>query len=126
MVDSETIRLIWWLFLGVVGIAFALTEGFVFGVSTILPLVGKIDIERRVIINTVDANWDGNLTWLILLGGAIFTIWPPVYATLFSGLYVAKLLMFKESQHVVFHLDFRCRLCWGIRRHECDVVGVGL
>ena len=126
MVDSETIRLIWWLFLGVVGIAFALTEGFVFGVSTILPLVGKIDIERRVIINTVDANWEGNLTWLILLGGAISAIWPPVYATLFLELYVAKLLIFKESQHVVFHLNFRRRLCGGIRRHQCDVVGVGL
>ncbi|MDD2760004.1 MAG: cytochrome d ubiquinol oxidase subunit II [Methylomonas sp.] len=100
MFDYETIRLIWWLFIGIVGIAFAITEGFDFGTSTLLPFVGKTDIERRVIINTVGATWEGNQVWLILLGGAIFAIWPAVYATLFSGLYVAMLL-------VLFALFFR-------------------
>lgn len=100
MFDYETIRIIWWLFIGVVGIAFALTEGFDFGVSTLLPFIGKTDLERRVIINTVGATWEGNQVWLVLLGGAIFAIWPAVYATLFSGLYVAMLL-------VLFALFFR-------------------
>ena len=93
MFDYETIRLIWWIFIGVVAIAFALTEGFDFGVGTLLPFVGKTDIERRVIINTVGATWEGNQVWLVLLGGAIFAIWPAVYATLFSGLYVAMMLV---------------------------------
>jgi len=100
MFDYETIRLIWWVFIGVVGIAFTLTEGFDFGVSTLLPFIGKSDVERRVIINTVGATWEGNQVWLVLLGGAIFAIWPAVYATLFSGLYVAMLL-------VLFALFFR-------------------
>lgn len=100
MFDYESIRLIWWLFIGIVAIAFALTEGFDFGVSTLLPFIGKTDVERRVIINTVGATWEGNQVWLILLGGAIFAIWPAVYATLFSGLYVAMLL-------VLFSLFFR-------------------
>jgi cytochrome d ubiquinol oxidase subunit II len=100
MFDYETIRLIWWVFIGVVGIAFALTEGFDFGVSTLLPFVGRTDVERRVIINTVGATWEGNQVWLVLLGGAVFAIWPAVYATLFSGLYVAMLL-------VLFALFFR-------------------
>ncbi|MGR8929339.1 MAG: cytochrome d ubiquinol oxidase subunit II [Gammaproteobacteria bacterium] len=100
MFDYETIRLIWWLFIGLVGIAFAITEGFDFGTSTLLPFIGKTDLERRIIINTVGATWEGNQVWLILLGGAIFAIWPPVYATLFSGLYVAMLL-------VLFALFFR-------------------
>ena len=100
MFDYETIRLIWWLFIGIVAIAFALTEGFDFGVSTLLPFIGKTDLERRVIINTVGATWEGNQVWLVLLGGAIFAIWPAVYATLFSGLYVAMLL-------VLFALFFR-------------------
>lgn len=100
MIDYETIRLIWWLFIGVVGIAFALTEGFDFGVSTLLPFIGKTDVERRVIINTIGITWEGNQVWLILLGGAIFAIWPSVYATLFSGLYVAMML-------VLFSLFFR-------------------
>lgn len=100
MFDYESIRLIWWLFIGIVAIAFALTEGFDFGVSTLLPFVGKTDVERRVIINTVGATWEGNQVWLVLLGGAIFAIWPAVYAALFSGLYVAMLL-------VLFALFFR-------------------
>ena len=100
MFDYESIRLIWWVFIGVVAIAFALTEGFDFGTCTLLPFVGKTDVERRVIINTVGATWEGNQVWLILLGGAIFAIWPAVYATLFSGLYIAMLL-------VLFALFFR-------------------
>lgn len=93
MFDYETIRLIWWLFIGVVAIAFALTEGFDFGAGTLLPLIGKTDLERRVIINTVGGTWEGNQVWLVLLGGAIFAIWPSVYATLFSGLYIAMMLV---------------------------------
>jgi cytochrome d ubiquinol oxidase subunit II len=100
MFDYETIRLIWWVLIGVVAIAFALTEGFDFGVGTLLPWIGKTDIERRVIINTVGATWEGNQVWLVLLGGAIFAIWPAVYATLFSGLYIAMML-------VLFALFFR-------------------
>lgn len=100
MFDYESIRLIWWVFIGIVAIAFALTEGFDFGIGTLLPFVGKTDVERRVIINTVGATWEGNQVWLVLLGGAIFAIWPAVYATLFSGLYVAMLL-------VLFALFFR-------------------
>jgi cytochrome d ubiquinol oxidase subunit II len=83
-----------------VAIAFALTEGFDFGIGTLLPFIGKTDIERRVIINTVGATWEGNQVWLVLLGGAIFAIWPAVYATLFSGLYIAMML-------VLFALFFR-------------------
>ena len=100
MFDYETMRLIWWLFIGVVAIAFAVTEGFDFGVSTLLPFVGKNDVERRIIINSVGPVWEGNQVWLILLGGAIFAIWPSVYATLFSGLYLAMML-------VLFSLFFR-------------------
>ena len=100
MFDYETIRVIWWLFIGVVAIGFTITEGFDFGVCTLLPFLGRTDTERRVIINTVGATWEGNQVWLVLLGGAIFAVWPPVYATLFSGLYVAMLL-------VLFALFFR-------------------
>ena len=100
MFDYDSMRLIWWLLIGVVAIAFALTEGFDFGVSTLLPFVGRTDVERRVIINTVGATWEGNQVWLVLLGGAIFAIWPSVYATLFSGLYLAMML-------VLFALFFR-------------------
>ncbi len=100
MFDYETIRIIWWLFIGLVAIGFAVTEGFDFGIGALLPFIGRTDTERRVIINTVGATWEGNQVWLVLLGGAIFAVWPPVYATLFSGLYAAMLL-------VLFALFFR-------------------
>lgn len=100
MFDYETMRVIWWLFIGTVAIGFTITEGFDFGVCTLLPFLGKNDTERRVIINTVGATWEGNQVWLVLLGGAIFAVWPQVYATLFSGLYIAMLL-------VLFALFFR-------------------
>ncbi|CAL1240178.1 cytochrome d ubiquinol oxidase subunit II [Candidatus Methylocalor cossyra] len=100
MFDYETLRFIWWLFTGVVIIAFVLTSGFDFGICALLPFLGRNDLERRAIINTVGGTWEGNQVWLILLGGALFAVWPPVYATLFSGLYVAMLL-------VLFALFFR-------------------
>jgi len=110
MFDYESMRLIWWLFIGVVAIAFALTEGFDFGVSTLLPFIGKTDVERRVIINTVGATWEGNQVWLVLLGGAIFAIWPSVYATLFSGLYIAMLLLLFSLFFRPAGFDYRSKL----------------
>lgn len=98
--DYETLKLIWWLFIGVLLIGFAIMDGFDMGVATWLPFLGKNDDERRVIINSIGATWEGNQTWLITAGGAIFAAWPLVYATAFSGLYIALLL-------VLFALFFR-------------------
>jgi cytochrome d ubiquinol oxidase subunit II len=98
--DYETLKIIWWLFVGVLLIGFALTDGFDLGVGTLLPFLGKTDSERRVIINTVGPTWDGNQVWFITAGGAVFAAWPVVYAAAFSGFYVALLL-------VLFALFFR-------------------
>ncbi|KQV64437.1 cytochrome d ubiquinol oxidase subunit II [Rhizobium sp. Root1220] len=89
LIDYQTLRLIWWLLLGVLLIAFATTDGFDLGVGTLLPFVAKTDTERRVAINTVGPVWEGNQVWLILGGGAIFAAWPPLYAVSFSGFYLA-------------------------------------
>lgn len=80
-----------WAIVGLVMILFALTGGFDFGAGILLPFIGKTDAERRVIVNTVGPTWDGNQVWLITAGGAIFAIWPRVYAASFSGLYFAFL-----------------------------------
>ncbi|MBY3177688.1 cytochrome d ubiquinol oxidase subunit II [Rhizobium leguminosarum] len=89
LIDYETLRLIWWLLLGVLQIAFATTGGFDLGVGMLLPFVARTDTERRVAINTIGATWEGNQVWLILGGGAIFAAWPPLYAVSFSGFYLA-------------------------------------
>ena len=91
--DYETLRLIWWLFLGVLLIGFAVMDGFDLGTAMLLPFVARSDAERRVTINAIGPFWDGNQVWLILGGGAIFAAWPPVYAASFSGFYIAMFLV---------------------------------
>ena len=92
-IDYEILRLIWWLFLGVLLIGFAIMDGFDLGVATLLPFVARTDVERRVAINAIGPVWDGNQVWLILGGGAIFAAWPAIYATAFSGFYLAMFLV---------------------------------
>lgn len=91
--DYETLRLIWWGLLGVLLIGFALTDGFDLGVGALLPFVARTDEERRMVINTVGATWEGNQVWFVLGGGAIFAAWPLVYAVSFSGFYLAMFLV---------------------------------
>ena len=100
MFDYESLRLIWWLLVGVLLIGFAIADGMDLGTAMMIPVLGKTDTERRVIINTIGPHWDGNQVWLITAGGAIFAAWPLVYATAFSGFYWAMLL-------VLFALFFR-------------------
>jgi len=92
-IDYETLRVIWWLLLGVLLIGFALTDGFDLGVAALLPFAARNDLERRQVINTVGATWEGNQVWFILGGGAIFAAWPFVYAVSFSGFYLAMFLV---------------------------------
>ena len=91
--DYETLRVIWWLLMGVLLIGFALADGFDLGVAALLPFVARNDVERRMVINTVGATWEGNQVWFILGGGAIFAAWPFVYAVSFSGFYIAMFLV---------------------------------
>lgn len=93
MFDYETMRLIWWALLGILLIGIAVMDGFDLGVAILLPFVAKTDVERRIAINTVGPVWEGNQVWLILGGGAIFAAWPTLYATAFSGFYLAMFLV---------------------------------
>lgn len=89
LIDYDILRLIWWGLIGVLLLAFAITDGFDLGTGILLPFVAKTDIERRVVINSVGPVWEGNQVWLILGGGAIFAAWPQLYAVAFSGFYLA-------------------------------------
>lgn len=90
--DYSTLRLIWWVLLGVLLIGFALTDGFDLGSLILLPFVARKDGERRIVVNAIGPVWEGNQVWLILGAGAIFAAWPMVYATAFSGFYVAMII----------------------------------
>ena len=92
MFDYEMLRLFWWVLVGVLLIGFAITDGFYMGVGALLPFVGKKDVERRVMLNTMGPHWEGNQVWLVTAGGALFAAWPMVYAAAFSGFYIAMIL----------------------------------
>ena len=108
--DYEMLRLIWWLFIGVLLIGFAIMDGFDLGVAMLLPFVARTDIERRVTINTIGPFWDGNQVWLILGGGAVFAAWPPVYAASFSGFYLALFLVLATLILRPVGFDFRNKI----------------
>jgi cytochrome d ubiquinol oxidase subunit II len=91
--DYEILRLIWWALLGILLIGFAVMDGFDLGTALLMPFLGKTDLERRVIVNTVGPVWEGNQVWFILGGGAIFAAFPALYAASFSGFYLAMFLV---------------------------------
>ncbi len=110
MFDYETLKIIWWLLVGVLLIGFAIMDGHDMGVGTLLPFVGKNDVERRVVINTVGPHWDGNQVWFITGGGAIFAAWPLVYATAFSGFYWAMLAVLWALFFRPVGFDYRSKI----------------
>lgn len=93
LLDYETLRVIWWLLIGILLIGFAVMDGFDLGVAMGLPWLAKTDTEKRIMINSIGPTWEGNQVWLILGAGAIFAAWPTLYALSFSGFYFAMLLV---------------------------------
>jgi cytochrome d ubiquinol oxidase subunit II len=91
--DPNTLQLLWFGLIAVLWTGYLVGEGFDFGVGMLLPVLGKTDTERRVMINTIGPVWDGNEVWLITAGGAIFAAFPIWYATLFSAFYLPLLLV---------------------------------
>ncbi|EMD81487.1 MULTISPECIES: cytochrome d ubiquinol oxidase subunit II [Vibrio] len=110
MFDYEILRLIWWVLIGVLLVGFAVTDGFDMGVGALVPIIGKNDTQRRVMINSIAPHWDGNQVWLITAGGALFAAWPLVYATSFSGFYLAMILTLAALWLRPLGLDYRSKI----------------
>lgn len=110
MLDYFTLKIIWWALVGVLLIGFAIMDGHDMGVGTLLPFVGRDDLERRVVINTVGPHWDGNQVWFITAGGALFAAWPVVYATAFSGFYWAMILVLWALFFRPVGFDYRSKI----------------
>ncbi|HSD48218.1 MAG TPA: cytochrome d ubiquinol oxidase subunit II [Actinomycetota bacterium] len=84
---------LWFALIGVLWIGYFFLEGFDFGVGILLPFLGRDEVDRRIMVNTIGPVWDGNEVWLIVAGGATFAAFPEWYATLFSGFYLALFLI---------------------------------
>ena len=78
---------LWFIAIAVLWAGYFVLEGFDFGVGILLPFLGRDDIDRRVMINTIGPVWDGNEVWLLTAGGATFAAFPAWYAALFTALY---------------------------------------
>ena len=84
---------LWFFIVGVLFVGYFVLDGFDFGVGMSLPFLGKNEVSRRQVINTIGPVWDLNETWVIVAGACLFAAFPEWYATLFSGFYLALFLM---------------------------------
>jgi cytochrome d ubiquinol oxidase subunit II len=87
--DHEFLRVAWFVLIAALWIGFFFLEGFDFGVGMLLPFLGKNDLERRALLNTIGPVWDANEMWLIVAITAMFGVFPAWYGTMFSGFYLA-------------------------------------
>ena len=119
----------WFIAIAALFTGYFVLEGFDFGVGGLLPILGRDDRERRVVINTIGPVWDGNEVWVIVAGGATFAAFPEWYATLFSGFYLPLLLILVALilRNVAF--DFRGKRndpAWRRRWDWCIIGGSAL
>jgi len=110
MFDYEVLRFVWWLLIGILLIGFAVTDGFDMGVGMLSRVIGRTDVDRRIMINSIAPHWDGNQVWLITAGGALFAAWPQVYATAFSGFYAAMILVLASLFFRPVGFDYRSKI----------------
>jgi cytochrome d ubiquinol oxidase subunit II len=117
---------LWFIVIAILWVGFFVLEGFDFGVGVLHTIVGRTDTERRVAINTIGPWWDGNEVWLVVAGAGTFAAFPGWYATMFSALYLALLLVLAAlmARGVAFefqgkHEDPRWRATW----RRCTTIG---
>ncbi|CAH6985921.1 cytochrome bd-I ubiquinol oxidase subunit II [Vibrio chagasii] len=121
MFDYESLRLFTWAIIGVLLIGFIITDGFDMGVATLLPVLGKSEVDRRIMINSIAPHWDGNQVWLVTAGGAIFAIWPAIYAAAFSGFYLAMILVLATLWLRPLGMDYRAKIDNPQWKKACDI-----
>jgi cytochrome d ubiquinol oxidase subunit II len=111
---------IWFVLIAVLFIGYFLLEGFDFGVGILMPFLGRDEVDRRVVINTIGPFWDANEVWLITAGGAMFAAFPHWYATLFSGFYLALFLILLALIVRGVGFEFRAKGSTDRWRRLCD------
>lgn len=103
------LNILWFILLGVLLAGYAILDGFDFGVGMLQP-VAKTEEERRIVLNSIGPIWDGNEVWLVTFGGAMFAAFPETYATVFSGFYIAFMLVLFALILRAVSIEFRSKL----------------
>src|SRR5918911_5113049 len=120
------LQTLWFLLICVLWTGYLVLEGFDFGVGMLVRAVARTDAEKRSVLHSIGPVWDGNEVWLLVAGGATFAAFPEWYATLFSGFYLALLLILVAliARGVAF--EYRGKIdsqAWRKRWDACIVVG---
>lgn len=105
----DNLTVIWFVLLGVLLVGYTILDGFDLGVGILHP-IARGDDERRIVINSIGPLWDGNEVWLVTFGGALFAAFPNAYATVFSGFYVAFILLLFSLIFRAVSIEFRSKV----------------
>lgn len=112
----------WFVLIGVLLVGYAVLDGFDLGVGMLHLFVGRTEAERGMLMRAIGPVWDGNEVWLLTMGGALFAAFPLVYATVFSGFYLALVLLLVALILRAVALEFRHHLADAGWRQAWDVV----
>jgi cytochrome d ubiquinol oxidase subunit II len=112
---------LWFTLIAVLWCGYFLLEGFDFGVGVLLHLVGRNEAERGRMLRAIGPVWDGNEVWLLVAGGATFAAFPQWYATLFSGFYLALLLILVALIVRVLAIEYRNKESDPVWRRRWDL-----
>lgn len=114
------LNLTWFVLVFVLLIGYAILDGFDLGVG-VLHAFARGEKEKRISINSIAPVWDGNEVWLLTGGGALFAAFPPVYASVFSGFYLALMLLLVALIFRAVSMEFRSKVESAGWRKACDV-----
>lgn len=103
----DILRQIWFVLIGVLLVGYSILDGFDLGIGTLLPFLGKREEEKEDLFRSIGPFWDGNEVWLLTGGGALFAAFPQAYATVFSGFYLALMLVLFSLIFRAVSLEFR-------------------
>jgi len=117
--DPTWLQTTWFILVGVLFAGYVILDGFDLGVGS-LHLFTKSDEDRRLMLNSIGPVWDGNEVWLVTGGGALFAAFPEVYATVFSGFYLAFMLLLFGLIFRAVAIEFRSKEEWGWWRRMWD------
>jgi cytochrome bd ubiquinol oxidase subunit II len=118
----STLQTLWFMLVGILFTGYAILDGFDLGVGILHLIAAKTDEERRLMLNSIGPVWDGNEVWLVTGGGALFAAFPDAYATVFSGFYLAMMLLLFALIFRAVAIEFRSKLQSVVWRRFWDVM----
>lgn len=103
----DLLRYTWFILLGVLLLGYSILDGFDLGIGTLFPFLAKKETDKKTLFKAIGPFWDGNEVWLLTGGGALFAAFPHVYATVFSGFYLALMVVLFSLIFRAVSLEFR-------------------